>query len=262
MSKWKRTDTKAREPQGTRAKVQTKAQVKARNEPLEHVCVVARKDTRKLSAKSRLRHVQKCGKVGHLRAVCRNTNTHEIEKDADEPSPEVIVKAVWSMVVRDTVDDGHCDCIEMHDVRSEHRDESKFTDFPEHRDESKFRKVIKSIETGQISRKVTANTKTGQHSRKVITNIETGPTSEKWSRRSREDINRDMNEFVQNEWTDQKIAASITQRNRDELADGPNSRTWKNGRIRDELADGPKIGAAEHEIIHGEVSGGSKVETR
>ena len=31
------------------------------------------------------------GKVGHLRVVCRNTNTHEIEKDADEPSPEFTV---------------------------------------------------------------------------------------------------------------------------------------------------------------------------
>ena len=59
-----------------------------------------------------------CGLVGHLRAVCRNTNnTHEMEKDADEPSPEVTVETVWC----DTVDDGHCDCIEKHDVNSEHR---------------------------------------------------------------------------------------------------------------------------------------------
>ena len=52
------------------------------------------------------------------------------------------------MAVRGTVDDGHCDCIEKHDVTSEHRDESKFTE-------------------------------------KVITNIETGQNSAKWSRRSR-----------------------------------------------------------------------------
>ena len=70
-------------------------------------------------------------------SVSKHEHTHEIEKDADEPSPEVTVEAVWCMAVRDTVDDGHCDCIEKHDVSSEHRDESKFT------------KVIKNIETDQ-----------------------------------------------------------------------------------------------------------------
>ena len=39
-------------------KVQAKAKGKARNEHLKHVCVVARKDTRKQTANSRLRHVQ------------------------------------------------------------------------------------------------------------------------------------------------------------------------------------------------------------
>ena len=43
-------------------------------------------------------------------AVCRDTNTHGIEIDADEPSPEVTVKEVWCMGVEDAVDDGHCDC--------------------------------------------------------------------------------------------------------------------------------------------------------
>ena len=76
-----------------------------------------------------------CGKVDHLRVVCRNTNTHESEKGADEPSPEVTVEAVWCKAVRDTVDDGHCDCIERHELSSEHRDESKLTEFAEHRDE-------------------------------------------------------------------------------------------------------------------------------
>ena len=52
-----------------------------------------------------------CGKVGHLKAVCRNTNMHEIDKDADEPSPEVTVEAVWCMAVQDTVEDDHCDHI-------------------------------------------------------------------------------------------------------------------------------------------------------
>ena len=142
-----------------------------------------------------------CGKVGYLRAVCRNTNTHEIEKDADKPSPDVTVEEVWCMAVRDTVDDGHCDHIEKHDVSSEDRDESN-------RNESKFRRVIKnietdqnprnviknietgqcsknvikSIETGQNSRKVITNIGPGQSSRKVVTNTETCQNSEKWSR--------------------------------------------------------------------------------
>ena len=94
-----------------------------------------------------------CGKVGHLREVCRNTNTHEIEKDAHEPSPEVTVEAVWYMAVRDTVGDGHCDYMEKHDVNSEHRDESEFTEFPERRHEFKVRKVITNIETDQNSGK-------------------------------------------------------------------------------------------------------------
>ena len=58
MSKWKRTDTKTREPHVHWRKVQGKAKAKARNEHLKHVCVVARKDTRKQTANSRLRHVQ------------------------------------------------------------------------------------------------------------------------------------------------------------------------------------------------------------
>ena len=110
--------------------------------------------------------------------MCRNTNTHEIEKDADEPSPEVTVEEAWCMAVQDTVD-GHCDCIDKHDVISEHREESKFQEFPEHRDESKKRKVITNIETGQHSGKVITNIETGHNSRKVITNIETGQFSGK-----------------------------------------------------------------------------------
>ena len=93
-----------------------------------------------------------CGKDGHLRAVCRNTNTHQIEKDADEPSPEVIVETVWCMAVQDIVVDDHRDHIEKHEGRSEHRDESS--------------RRIKSCG-------------------KVITNSETGQNLEKWSGRSR-----------------------------------------------------------------------------
>ena len=53
-----------------------------------------------------------CGKVVHLRAVCRNTKTREIEKNANETGPDVTVGAFWCMAVRDTFEDGHCDCIE------------------------------------------------------------------------------------------------------------------------------------------------------
>ena len=58
-----------------------------------------------------------------MRAVCRNTNTHEIENDADEPSPEVTVEEFWCVAVQDAVDDGHGDPTEKHDVLPEHRDE-------------------------------------------------------------------------------------------------------------------------------------------
>ena len=76
-----------------------------------------------------------CAKVGYLGAVCRNTNTHEIEKDVDEPSPEVTVEAVWCMALRDIVDYRHCGCTENHDVSSERCDESEFKkSHHEHRD--------------------------------------------------------------------------------------------------------------------------------
>ena len=51
------------------------------------------------------------------------------------------------LAVRDTVDDGHCDCIEKADVSSEHRDESNFTELPAHRDQSKFKKSHHSGQT-------------------------------------------------------------------------------------------------------------------
>ena len=44
--------------------------------------------------------------------MCRNTNTHEIEENEDEPSPEVTVEEVCCMAVRDVVKDGHCNCTE------------------------------------------------------------------------------------------------------------------------------------------------------
>ena len=36
-----------------------------------------------------------CGKVGHLRAVCRNTNTHEIEHTEEVPNPDFTAEEVW-----------------------------------------------------------------------------------------------------------------------------------------------------------------------
>ena len=55
-----------------------------------------------------------------------------------------------SLAVRDTVDDDHSDGTEKHRASSEHRDELKFTEFPEHRDEPKNRKIIKYMVTGRI----------------------------------------------------------------------------------------------------------------
>ena len=68
------------------------------------------------------------------------------------------------MAVRDTVDNGDCDCNEKHDASTEHRDESMITEFPEHRDESKFKKVIK-----RTSRriKIHGNQKTSRTSKRL-----------------------------------------------------------------------------------------------
>ena len=230
MSKWKRTDTKTREPQGRKGK--------GKKRTLETCLCCGKAGHKKADCKIKTATCSNCGKVGSLRAVCRNTRTHTRLKKM-QMNPEVIVEAFWCMAVRDIVEDGHCNCTEKHDVSSEHRDESKLTEVP-HPDESKFRKVIKNIETGQNSRKVITNIETGQNSRKVvesiemgrdsgndITNIETGQILGKWSRRSRwvnrienEDRNQDMREFVQNELTDQKLQQETRRRIRDEVADG------------------------------------------
>ena len=47
-----------------------------------------------------------------MEAMCRNTTTHEIEQNEDEPSPEVTVEEVWCMTVRDMVKDDHYNCTE------------------------------------------------------------------------------------------------------------------------------------------------------
>ena len=147
MSKWKHTDTKHGSPKNTgngsgngSGKSKSKSKCKGKKRTPETCMCCGKEGHNRIDCKFKTATCSKCRKVDHLRAVCRNTNTHEIEKGADEPSPEVTVEAVWCMAVRDTVDDGQCDCIEKHDVSSENRDESKFTEFPEHRDESRSQK--------------------------------------------------------------------------------------------------------------------------
>ena len=133
----------------------SKSKGKSKNRTPEICLCCGNEGHKKSDCKFKTDTCSNCGKVGHLSAARRNTKTHEIEKDADEPSPQVTAEAVWCMAVQDTDEVGHADCTENHDVSSEHRDEFLFTEFPEHHDESKFRKVIENIETGQNSEVVT-----------------------------------------------------------------------------------------------------------
>ena len=136
--------------------------------------------------------------------VCRNTNTLEIEKDDDEPGPEVTVEAVWCMAVQDTGEDDHCDHSEKHEGSSERRDGlSCGKNHQEHRDGSTFGRVIKNIETGQNLKNVVPK----------IAMVCTRPETE--VRRS-----KTMKEFVQNELMDLKLRTRNTQGIRDEHADG------------------------------------------
>ena len=178
MSKWKthrHQDTGA--PRAV-AKVQVKVQAKAKARNGHPNC--GKEGHKKTDCKFKTATCSNCGKVGHSRAVCRNTNTHEIERMQMNLVQKSVSKQFWCMAVRDTVDDGHCDCTEKHDVSSEHRDESKFTQVIMNIEtDQNSRKVIKNVETDQNSRKVTTNIETDQNSRRVITNIETGPHLEK-----------------------------------------------------------------------------------
>ena len=73
--------------------------------PTPEACLCCGKEGhKKADCKFKTATCSNCGKVGHLRAVCRNANTPEMEKDADQPSPEVTVEAVWCNTVDD---DGH-----------------------------------------------------------------------------------------------------------------------------------------------------------
>ena len=84
---------------------------------LKHVCALERKDTRKQTA-NKTAKCSNSGEVGHLRVVCRNTNTHmRLRRMQMNPVQKSLSKlfGAW-LAVRDTVDDGHCDCIEKADV--------------------------------------------------------------------------------------------------------------------------------------------------
>ena len=224
-----------------------------------------------------------CGKVGHLRALCRNTNTHEIEKDADEPSPEVTVEAVWCMAVQDTAEDDHCDHIEKHEGSSEHRDGSKFWK-KSSRTSRRIRileKVITNIETDQNSGKSHHEHRDGSESwkkssrtsrrikilEKVITNIETDQNSGKSHCEPRDgstfgtvvpkiamdeqDSGRGQSprhRRIRAERVEgSKFGSRDTRGNRDEFDDGSKIGAWKIERNRDELVDGSKNRAIKHE---------------
>ena len=133
----------AQTPSNAPAKVlvNVQAKAKARHKQLKYLCAWKGR-----TQESRLQ-IQDCNmfKLRKGRAleggVSKHEHTHEIEKGADEPSPEVTVEEVWCMSVQDVVDGGRCACTEKHDVLSEHRDESKFEEFPEHRDEKNFKEL-------------------------------------------------------------------------------------------------------------------------
>ena len=95
---------------------------KAKKRTPETCLCCANEGHKKSDCKFKNAKCSNCGKVGHLRAACRNTNTHEIEKDDDEPSPEVTVEAVWCMAAQGTVENDHCDHNEKRERSSEHRD--------------------------------------------------------------------------------------------------------------------------------------------
>ena len=88
-------------------------------------------------------------KKGHESRVSNHEQTYEVDKDTDEPSPEVTVEEIWCTAVQRVVEDTHFDCTKKLHVSSEHRDKTK----------------------------VTTNIETGQNSRNVATKIAMGRTS-------------------------------------------------------------------------------------
>ena len=70
-------------------KVQAKSKGKGKKRTPETCMCCGKEGHKEADCKFKTATCSNCGMVRHLRAVCRNTNRHEIEKDADEPSPEV-----------------------------------------------------------------------------------------------------------------------------------------------------------------------------
>ena len=119
-----------------------------------------------------------CGKIGHLRSVCRNTNTHEIEQETDEPSPEVSVEAVWCMIVQDTVEDDHYDHSEKFEECSEHREGHALKELSRtSRWIKNFGKVITNIGMDQNCEKVVERIEMDQHCGKFVANNVTDQNS-------------------------------------------------------------------------------------
>ena len=85
---------------------------KGTKQPPEKCLCCGEKRHRKADCKFKNASCAICGKVGHLKPMCRNAHTHEIEQNEDESSLEVAVEEVWSMAVRDVVKVGHCNCTE------------------------------------------------------------------------------------------------------------------------------------------------------
>ena len=127
-----------------------------------------------------------CGKIVHLRAVCQNTNTHEIDEYNDENRPQVIVEAVWCMSVQSIVEDDGYVHSEKLEESSEHRDAytlkalSRTSRWIKH-----FGKVITNIETNQNCENVVESIETDQHCGKFVESIGTDRHLEKWFRSSR-----------------------------------------------------------------------------
>ena len=193
-----------------------------------------RQDTQKQIANSRLQHVQTAEKVGHLRAVCRNTNTHEIEKRMQMNQVQKslskqfgawLFKTLSRMIIvitlRNTKEVQNIVMNQNWKSHHEHRDGSKIVE-KSSRTSRRIKIVEKSLRTGQYSEK-----KSSRRSR--------------WTSKTQaEDRVQDIKEFVQNELRDQKIGTRNTQRIRNELADVQKIEAWKIERIRDELVDGSK----------------------
>ena len=66
-------------------------------------CLWCKEGHKKADRSHNISTCSSCGKVGHLRAVCRNPIAHEL---SDERVPEAVVGKVWCVAVSD----GRCDC--------------------------------------------------------------------------------------------------------------------------------------------------------